>query len=145
MPKRPFLAALIAAAAIVLVLSFKTPEAAPLGAAAFQVVGSPDPAGASTAPNSGASGTYTGSTVQMPFGPVQVQITVQSGRITGVQALQQPSGDPHSSQISAYAVPRLIQETLNAQSARINAISGATYTSWAFAQSLQSALTQAGI
>lgn len=143
MPKRPFLATLIAATAIVLILNFKTPAAVPDGSSAFQsnAVGGQGNAGN----GSSASGTFTGSTVQMPFGPVQVQVTVANGKITDVQALQAPSGDPHSREVTQYAIPRLIQSTLQAQSANINAISGATYTSWAFQQSLQSALSQAGM
>jgi uncharacterized protein with FMN-binding domain len=142
MPKRPFLTILISATAIVLVLNFKTPAAAPAGPALQPVV----VGGQGGAGNGGsASGTYTGSTVQMPFGPVQVQVTLQGGKITGVQALQAPSGDPHSREVSQYAIPRLIQSTLRAQSAQINAVSGATYTSWAFQQSLQTALSQAGM
>jgi uncharacterized protein with FMN-binding domain len=90
-----------------------------------------------------ASGTYTGSAIQTRYGIVQVQVTVSSGKITNVQMLQYPSSDPHSSQISQYALPTLIQEALQAQSAQVNAVSGATYTSQGFVQSLQSAILQA--
>ena len=83
---------------------------------------------------------FTGTTAQTPYGPVQVQITVQGGRITDVQALQLPNGNFHSQQISAYAGPRLRQEALQAQSANIDTVSGATYTSDGYRQSLQSAI-----
>ena len=82
-----------------------------------------------------------GSTYQTPFGPVQVQITVQGTRIISARALQSPSGG-RSSQISQQAVPYLIQETLAAQSANIQGVGGATYTSDGWARSLQSALSQ---
>ena len=81
-----------------------------------------------------------GSAVQTPFGPVQVQITVQGTRIISVSALQSPQGG-RSSEISRQAVPYLVQQTLSAQSANVQGVSGATYTSDAWAQSLQSALS----
>lgn len=160
MPKRPLFAILVTGTALVLLLNFKTPDAAGTALTAGQaVVGSPAPSGqtasaatgpsatgsttASSASGAATSGTFTGSTVQTRYGPVQVQITVQSGKITAVQALQYPSNDPHSSQISQYAIPTLVQATLQAQSAQVNTVSGATYTSQAFLQSLQAALTQA--
>jgi uncharacterized protein with FMN-binding domain len=90
-------------------------------------------------------GTYTGTAVRTQYGTVQVKLTVAGGTITNVQALQYPSNNPHSSSISQYAVPTLIQEALQTQSAQINAVSGATYTSQGFVQSLQSALSQAGV
>jgi uncharacterized protein with FMN-binding domain len=72
---------------------------------------------------------------------VQVQITVQGTKIISARALQSPRGG-RSSQISQQAVPYLIQETLAAQSANIQGVGGATYTSDGWAQSLQSALSQ---
>lgn len=81
-----------------------------------------------------------GSAVQTPFGPVQVQITVQGTSIISVSALQTPQGG-RSSEISRQAVPYLVQQTLSAQSANVQGVSGATFTSDAWAQSLQSALS----
>ena len=81
-----------------------------------------------------------GSAIQTPFGPVQVQITVQGTKIISVSALQSPQGG-RSSEISRQAVPYLVQQTLTAQSANVQGVSGATYTSDAWAQSLQSALS----
>jgi uncharacterized protein with FMN-binding domain len=81
-----------------------------------------------------------GSAIQTPFGPVQVQITVQGTKIISVRALQSPQGG-RSSEISRQAVPYLVQQTLAAQSANVQGVSGATYTSDAWAQSLQSALS----
>ena len=89
------------------------------------------------------SGRFSGPVVQIPFGNVQVQVTIQGGRIVDVQPLQMPTAHMLSQQIAAYAAPILRQEVLQAQSAQINLISGATYTSEAYAQSLQGALDQA--
>lgn len=83
----------------------------------------------------------SGSTIQTPFGPVQVQITVRGKKIIGARALQTPQGG-RSSQINQQAVPYLIQETLAAQSANIQGVSGASYTSDGWAQSLQSAVSK---
>jgi uncharacterized protein with FMN-binding domain len=89
------------------------------------------------------AGQFTGQDVSMRYGDVQVQITVQGGRITDVQALQLPSDLARSAYISQVAGPLLHDEVLQAQSAQIDTVSGATYTSDAYAQSLQSALDQA--
>ncbi len=89
--------------------------------------------------------TYTGDTVQTQFGPVQVQATVEAGTITAVTTLSYPDSDGRSAQINAQAVPALEQQAVAAQSARLDGVSGASYTSAAFEQSLQSALVQAGI
>ena len=86
----------------------------------------------------------TGTAVSFRYGTVQVQVTVSNGAITDITTLQAP-GDGHSGQISQYAVPILQSEALSAKSAQIDLVSGATYTSEAYAQSLQSALDQAGI
>ncbi len=89
------------------------------------------------------SGTVTGQAVQIPFGVVQVQVTFQNGKITDVQNVQLPQGDRHTNEISQYAGPQLRTQALQAQSANINGVSGATYTSYGYQQSLQSALDQA--
>jgi uncharacterized protein with FMN-binding domain len=89
-----------------------------------------------------ADGTYTGSQVNALYGVVQVRVTVQSGQITDVQFLSHPTGH-HSDQINAYAVPILAHEAVTAQSANVQVVSGATLTSNAFMESLQSALSQA--
>jgi len=72
-----------------------------------------------------------------------VQVTISDGKITGVTTLQAPSGDPRSSSISAAATPVLASEALTAQSAKIDTVSGATFTSHGYLASLQSALDQA--
>jgi uncharacterized protein with FMN-binding domain len=72
-----------------------------------------------------------------------VQITVSGGKITDVQAIQLPSDRQRSAEISQQAGPLLQQEVLQAQSAQIDSLSGATYTSYSYTQSLQSAIDQA--
>ena len=100
---------------------------------------------ATAAPDTGSAATeVTGPTVNTRFGPVQVQIEVTAGKVTDVIALQLPSGG-RSGRISDYAEPTLHDEALAAQSASIDSVSGATYTSRAYAKSLQAALDQAGI
>jgi uncharacterized protein with FMN-binding domain len=106
---------------------------------------------AGRAPRTAAAGraaarrTATGASIDTRYGPVQVEVTVSGGKVADVQAVQLPSADPRSYQISTYASPLLRQSALARQSASIDAVSGATYTSEGYAQSLQSALDQAGI
>jgi hypothetical protein len=89
--------------------------------------------------------TVTGAAVNTRWGPVQVQLTVTGGQITDVAMLQYPDANGTDQQISSYALPILMQSTVDAQSADIDMVSGATYTSTGYLQSLQSALDQAGI
>ena len=88
-------------------------------------------------------GSYTGTSAATQFGNVQVRVTVAGGKITDVTALQLTDRDGRSVEISAQAAPVLRQEALTAQSATIDTVSGATYTSEGYIQSLQSALDQA--
>jgi uncharacterized protein with FMN-binding domain len=92
---------------------------------------------------SSATKTYTGNAVDTRWGPVQVQITVTSGRITAAQAVQYPNGNGRDAEINSYALPVLSQEAVQKQSAQIDTVSGATVTSDGYLQSLQSALDQA--
>ncbi|MER6226089.1 FMN-binding protein [Streptomyces sp900105755] len=87
--------------------------------------------------------TVTGQVAQTQYGPVQVRITVAGGKITKAEAVQAPKGGT-SDQKTALSVPKLNQEAVAAQSANIDSVSGATYTSTGYKQSLQSALDQAG-
>lgn len=89
--------------------------------------------------------TYVGTSVGTPFGPVQVTARVVAGKVTKVTAVTFPNRDPHSASINAYAIPRLQQQAVVAQSASIDGVSGASWSSSAFARSLQSALAKAGI
>ncbi len=85
---------------------------------------------------------YVGPVIETAFGPVQVEVTVEGGMITAANALQLPSSDPKSIKIAKKAIPRLQQETLAAQSANVAVISGASYTSDGWKQSLAGALSQ---
>ncbi|MCM3500272.1 FMN-binding protein [Microbacterium sp. P26] len=96
-----------------------------------------------TSPSGLADGTYTGQAANTRFGPVQVQITVSGGAITDVQVPQYPSESGRDQQINSRALPVLVKETVQAQSAQVDMVSGATYTSTGYRTSLQSALDQA--
>lgn len=92
-----------------------------------------------------ATSTVTGDQVQTRWGPVEVQITVTDGKITAIDVPVYPDDNPRDQQINAYALPTLIKETLSAQSAQIDMVSGATVTSDGYLQSLQGALDKAGL
>lgn len=111
--------------------------------------GSTGSSGSSSTGTTGASakagGTYAGSVVQTRFGSVQVQITVQAGKITDVTALQLTDAERKSVQISNRAAPLLRAEVLQSQSADVQTISGATVTSDAYLNSLQAAIDAANL
>jgi uncharacterized protein with FMN-binding domain len=90
-----------------------------------------------------ATRTVTGTVANTTYGPMQVQVTLAGTKITKVTVLQRTDTGAESDQIDANAIPQLTSETLAAQSAHIDAVSGATYTSSGYIQSLQSALDQA--
>jgi FMN-binding domain len=90
----------------------------------------------------GGTRTQLGPVVQQPFGGVQASITFSGRKITGI-AISAPQNSSQSASINQQAVPLLQRGTLQAQSAQVNTVSGATYTSQAYAQSLQAALSQA--
>ena len=100
--------------------------------------------GTGTTAGPSASGTFAGDTTQTRYGPVQVQITVANGTITDVTPLQLTNSDGRSVQISQQAAQVLRQEALQAQSAQIQSVSGATFTSQGYMTSLQSAIDKAG-
>jgi uncharacterized protein with FMN-binding domain len=87
--------------------------------------------------------TYAGAVADTRWGPVQVEITVQDGRITASRAVQYPQSNSRDVMINSYALPILGQEVVQQQSASIDTISGATVTSDGYLQSLQSAIDQA--
>jgi uncharacterized protein with FMN-binding domain len=134
-----------------LLFGYHTSTSGPLSAADETVVAAPAAPGsgssAATPPTGTAPAgtTYTGSVAQTRWGPVQVGITVAGGKVTGVTVPQYPTGNGKDREINAYAVPELTQETLSAQSADIDVVSGATVTSQGYVTSLQSALDQAGL
>ncbi len=108
----------------------------------------PTPSGGSSSSSSSpaqssAAKTYAGDAIGTQYGDVQVQITVKGGKITASQVLQVPWNDNRDQEINSYAVPILNQEAVSSQSSKIDMVSGATYTSDGYIQSLQSAIDQA--
>ena len=98
----------------------------------------------STSSRSTAATTIAGSTVDVGYGTVQVQATLEGGRIVDIQALALPQNDGHSARISQQAFPMLVRQALAAQSSQISGVSGASYTSYGFVESLKAALLSAG-
>jgi uncharacterized protein with FMN-binding domain len=130
---------------VVLLFSYHTSTNQDQVAAVGDLPVAPQPAApsgpsASGAPSGGDSGTFTGAAADTRYGPVQVQITVSGGRITSARTLQVPQQSSRDVRINSAAVPILNNETVQAQSAQIDTVSGATYTSEGYAQSLQSAI-----
>jgi uncharacterized protein with FMN-binding domain len=119
------------------------------GSASAAGSAAPPTVGSASSGSSGSSGSaaasYTGSVAQTQWGPVQVKITVRNHKITAVDVVQYPNGNHRDAEINDYALPILVQDTLDAQSAKIDMVSGATVTSDGYLRSLQSALDQAGI
>jgi uncharacterized protein with FMN-binding domain len=102
----------------------------------------PAAAGPSPTPHA-VDGTYTGAVEPNFYGNVEVKVTIKGGRITDVQGIQLPNDRARSAYISQVAGPMLRSEVLQAQSAQIDVISGATYTSEGYAQSVATALGKA--
>ena len=102
-----------------------------------------DSSGSSGSDSSSTS--VTGQTAHTQWGPVQVQLDVSGSTITSSRVLQYPNGNGTDIQIANYALPQLIQDTLDSQGHNVSMVSGATYTSQGYLQSLQSALDQAGL
>jgi uncharacterized protein with FMN-binding domain len=103
-------------------------------------------AAAASAPASAGSGTgtaVTGDAIATPYGPTQVRVTLNAGKIVKVTVLQHTDDGINSQMIDGHALPLLNSETLTAQSAKIDAVSGASYTSAGYIKSLQSALDKA--
>jgi uncharacterized protein with FMN-binding domain len=160
--KRILLTLIGTVAGIVSLLSFKTTSpqtsSGALPSAALPTTSttptSPSTSTSTTAPTTSGSSSqakvattssYLGSAVTTRYGVVQVKVTVKAGRITNVAFRQLTAFDPHSQQINDQAAPQLLSETLSAQNAHIDTVSGATYTSDGYVQSLQNALDKAGI
>ncbi len=148
--------------ALVLLFSYHTSTNSEAAKDATTDTGGGTGTSGSTTPNSGSAGsasseagsastsassdgTYTGDPVATRYGDVQVQITVAGGKITAAEAIQYPNGDRHDQQINAYAIPILNAEAVDAQSASIDAVSGATVTSDGYISSLQSAIDAANL
>lgn len=134
---------------LVLLLSFKTHGTGaalttPLPAVHNQTGAPSTSAGSGGGSGTSGSKTVTGDAADTRFGPVQVRITLTNGQLTAVDAVQYPTESPRDVEINSYAVPQLNQEAMAAKNAQIDVVSGATYTSEGYIQSLQSALDAAG-
>ncbi|MDR3079874.1 MAG: FMN-binding protein [Streptomyces sp.] len=154
--KRPLRRIVLASAAtvcgMVLLLSVKphstpglvlaAPSPAPSGKAGAPA-GSSGSGGAGGSAMAGAK-TVTGDSVPTRYGPVQVRITVENGKLSDVSAVAYPQDNARDREINGFAVPQLTREALAAQSATIDAVSGASYTSAGYQRSLQSALDKVG-
>jgi uncharacterized protein with FMN-binding domain len=152
--RRVILAVTATIAGLVALLSFKSH--APTLAAATGTTGGSSTSSSSTSSSSSVPGefptgsaapkltagqsTLTGHVANTVYGPVQIQLVVQDSKIVKVAILEQPTNTIHDIQIGEFAFPRLISETLTAQNAKIDAVSGASYTSAGYIASLQSAL-----
>ena len=165
--KRIVLWVLSTLSVLVLLFGYHTSTSGPLATATPPAVlssGSGSGSGAGSGSSNGSSGsgssngssgsgqtqsqqsqTATGGVASTEWGPVQVELTISGGAITDVSVLQYPNGNGKDVEINSYALPILIQETMDAQSANIQMVSGATVTSTGYIQSLQSALDSAGL
>lgn len=156
--RRVILAVASTVVGLVLLLGFKTvsassttpaPAAIAPSTAGSSSASSSTPSGESGPSSSGSSSsaatgtkTVTGASVDTRYGPVQVKITAVNGKVTSAQAVEYPENSSRDQEINSFAIPQLQQETINASSANIDMVSGATYTSQGYIQSLQSALDQ---
>jgi uncharacterized protein with FMN-binding domain len=122
-----------------------SPSSSPTAAASPAVTPSATPTPSPSPSPTALSGTFTGADFPNRFGDVQVRIVITNGHITDVQAVQLPTDRAESAYISQQAGPWLRTEALQAQSANIDIIGGATYTSQSYQQSLESALQQANM
>lgn len=167
--KRVLLSLTATVLGLVALLSFKTHGHAIAGAGSLPTVSAADPAASQRAGSGGTTSSappdpsigrgssstssaaqatpkkYLGSAVQTRYGIVQVEVRVTRQHIASVSFVQLSAFDDRSAQINSQAAPILLQETIAAQSAQIDTVSGASYTSDGYVQSLQSALDAAGI
>jgi uncharacterized protein with FMN-binding domain len=153
--KKFILACLIIGAFVIFSLVYHTSTLAVLPTSPASSETSPNPtpssSGSSDTPNATGTpgqtlykdGSYTGSVADAQWGNVQVQAVIQNGKITNVTFLQYPNERDRSVRINSYADPQLVSEALQAQSANVDVVTGATDTSEAFIQSLSDALSQA--
>jgi hypothetical protein len=156
--RRVILAIVSTVVGLVLLLTFKTHSTSGAGSPPA-AIGTPS-AGQGGAGQSGAgqSGTgqgaggstagattVTGAAASTIYGPVQVQIMVKGSKVTAAKAVEYPQDTSRDSQINAFAIPVLDREAASVGSAKIDMVSGATYTSQGYITSLQSALDQAKI
>ena len=131
------------------------PQAAPSTAPSKSTAGQPSkkpttkpsatgaPTQSAPQPSGATDGSFTGDAISIRYGTVQVKITVQGGKITDAQAVQAPTGS--NDRYTQFAVPRLREQTIAAQSASIQGVSGASFTSYGWYKSLVSAVAKAGL
>ena len=119
------------------------PSAKPTAAAPSAKPTAAAPTAAPAKPVGGVTGSFTGDPVTMRYGIVQVKITVENGKITDAQAVQAPSGS--NDRYTQKAVPVLRQQTIAIQSANVQGVSGASFTSYGWYESLASAIAKAGL
>jgi uncharacterized protein with FMN-binding domain len=137
---------------VMLLFGYHTSTSSQSGTGVTSSLSAPAASGSGTTSGSAAAGrsssasaaTVTGTSASTRWGPVQVRLTVDGGTITDVTVVEYPSGNGRDQQINARAIPILVQETLDAQSADIDMVSGATVTSEGYVESLQAALDKAG-
>jgi uncharacterized protein with FMN-binding domain len=150
--RRPVLAVMTGLTAVVVGLGMWSSErdttpsaatAAPVGVLTTTTAPSPTPTASPSASASAKSTTVNGAAGNTRYGPVQVQINVTSGKIVKADAIVYPTQDPRDQEINSFAIPQLDDEVLQAQSASIDSVSGATFTSDGYLTSLQSAIDQA--
>lgn len=135
-------------AGLVMLLSFRTHMGSTAVAGASGAGGRMGSGGTSASGTGGSAGSgtgtaVTGNVIMTGYGPTQVRVTLNAGKIVKVTVLQQTDDGVNSQMIDGRALPLLTTETLTAQSAKINAVSGASYTSAGYIKSLQSALDKA--
>jgi len=140
--RRPVLAAMTGLTAVVVGLGIRagtspggSTKAAVVSVGVLATTASPTATSKSTKVNGTAAGTR--------YGPLQVQITVKNGKITAADAIVYPTQERRDQEINSYAIPQLDSEAVQAQSAQIDSVSGATVTSEGYVTSLQSAIDQA--
>ncbi len=132
-------------AVVALLFGYHTSTSGPATTSQTVVAAPTGGSAATTATPAAGSSTVTGAVAQTRWGPVEVRLTLSGGKITAVDVVQYPNGNGRDQEINADALPILVQETISAQSANIDMVSGATVTSDGYVQSLQSALDQAGL
>ena len=140
-------------ASLVLLFSYHTsrgpsaPTTVAVGPGPVGIVPGGDPVATSASGSAAAPATkaltVNGIVAQTRWGPVQVQVTITSGKITDVKAIKVPDGNDRDQEINSYALPQLHDQVIAAQSANIDGVSGATVTSRGYQQSLQAALDTA--
>jgi uncharacterized protein with FMN-binding domain len=124
-------------------LGFSPHSKAPTAAAVSTSAPRSSSSGSASASSSAAKAA-TGDAISTRYGPLQLKVTVSGGKITKIEAVQYPSSEGKSAEISSFALPQLSRSALSKQSASVDVVSGATYTSEGYKTALQSALDKVG-